>query len=140
MFTQVGQPTSLCCDAVHGGGAKREQWHLLHSLPDFSHSLRYPQSNWAPVVLIPEWVGSRPLWVSPKKSPMRLGVSPTDTSTCTGVFNQRFEALFPGAGALRRVVCFAPPPFLPVYLCMNVEPWGLLAAAWPVLFHYLPPR
>ena len=31
---------------------------------------------------------------------MRLGVSPTDTSTCTGVFNQRFEALFPGAGAL----------------------------------------
>ena len=27
------------------------------SLSDFSHSLRYPQSNWAPLVLIPEWVG-----------------------------------------------------------------------------------
>ena len=71
-------------------------------------------------------------------SPVRLGVSPAAASTPTGVFNQRFEALFPGAGALRRVVCFAPPPFLPVYLCMNVEPWGLLAAAWPAPFHNLP--
>ena len=31
---------------------------------------------------------------SPKNSPVRLGVSPT-TSTPTGVFSQRFEALFP---------------------------------------------
>ena len=38
---------------------------------------------------------SRPLWVSPGNSPVRLGVSPADTSTPTGVFNQRFEALFP---------------------------------------------
>ena len=47
----------LCCDAVCGGGAEREQWCLLCSLPDFSHSLHYPQSNWAPLVLIPKWVG-----------------------------------------------------------------------------------
>ena len=47
----------LDCDAVCGGGAEREQWHLLRSLPGFSHSLYYPQSNWAPLVLIPEWVG-----------------------------------------------------------------------------------
>ena len=47
----------LGCDAVRGGGAEREQWRLLHSLMDFSHSLCYPQSNWAPLVLIPEWVG-----------------------------------------------------------------------------------
>ena len=40
-----------------GDGSKREQWCLLHSLPVFSHSLRYPQSNWAPLVLVPEWVG-----------------------------------------------------------------------------------
>ena len=33
-----------------------EQWLLLYSLRDFSHSLCYPQSNWAPLVLIPEWV------------------------------------------------------------------------------------
>ena len=28
----------------------------------FSHSLCYPQSNWAPLVLIPEWVGLCMLW------------------------------------------------------------------------------
>ena len=50
---------------------------------------------------------SRPLWVSPTTSPMRLGVSPAAAPTPTGVFNQRFEALFPGAGALGCRVCFA---------------------------------
>ena len=38
---------------------------------------------------------SRPLWVSPTTCPMRLGVSPAATPTPTGVFNQRFEVLFP---------------------------------------------
>ena len=47
----------LCCDAVHEGGAKKEQWHPLQSPPDLNLSLRYPQSNWAPLVLVPEWVG-----------------------------------------------------------------------------------
>ena len=51
------------------------------------------------------------------------------TSTPTGVFNQRFEALFPFAGALGCAVCFALLPFLPVYLCTNVGPQGLPAAA-----------
>ena len=55
---------------------------------------------------------------------MRLGVSPTGASTPMGVFNQRFEALFPRAGALGCVVCFAPPQFLQVYLCANVGPGG----------------
>ena len=36
----------------------------------------------------------------PTNSPVRLGVSPVAASTPTGVFNQRFEALFPRAGAL----------------------------------------
>ena len=44
-------------------------------------------------------VHSRTLWVSPTDSPVRLGVSPT-TSTLTGVFSQRFEAVFPCAWAL----------------------------------------
>ena len=91
---------------------------------------------------------SRPLWVSPTNSPVRLGVSPTATSTPTGVFNQRFEALFPCTEALGCEVCFAPPSFLPSYLCANVGPqglpaatlWGLLAAAWPAPFHNPPPR
>ena len=51
---------------------------------------------------------SRPLWVSPKTSPVRLGVSPAAAPTPTGVFNQRFEALFPCTGALGCAVCFAP--------------------------------
>ena len=51
---------------------------------------------------------SRPLWVSPRTSPVRLGVSPAAAPPPTGVFNQRFEALFPQAGALGCAVCFAP--------------------------------
>ena len=51
---------------------------------------------------------SRPLWVSPTTSPVRLGVSPAAAPTPTGAFNQRFEALFPRAGALGFAVCFAP--------------------------------
>ena len=41
-------------------------------------------------------------------SPVRLGVSPAAVATPTGIFNQRFEALFPRGGALGYVVCFAP--------------------------------
>ena len=75
-------------------------------------------------------------------SPVRLGVSPAATSTPTDVFNQRFEAPFPRAGALGCVVCFDPLLFLLVYPCTNVglkglpgtTLWGLLAAAWPAPF------
>ena len=64
-----------------------------------------------------------------------------------GTFNQRFEALFPPAGALGCMVCFVPLLFLPVYLCANVglqglpatALWGLLAAAWPASLHNPPP-
>ena len=56
-----------------------------------------------------------------------------------GVFNQRFEALFPCAGALGCLLCFAPLPFLLVFLCVNVGPRGLLPAAWPALLHNTPP-
>ena len=60
-------------------------------------------------MLVAEWVAhSRPLWVSPTTSPVRLGVSPAAAPTPTGVFNQRFEALFPQAVALGCAVCFAP--------------------------------
>ena len=36
---------------------------------------------------------------------------------------------FPRAGTLSCVVCFTTPPFLPSYLCANVGPRGLPAAA-----------
>ena len=107
---------------------------------------------------------SRPLWVSPTNSPVRLGVSPAVAPIPTGAFNQSFEALFPRAGALGCAVCFAPPccssrfiyaqmwgrgvlptalpaPFsttlslaLLVYLCANVGPQGLLVVRLPAPF------
>ena len=54
------------------------------------------------------------LWVSPTDSPVRLGVSPADASTPTGVFNQRFEALFPHTGTTR---C-SPYPWFYVLICL----------------------
>ena len=79
---------------------------------------------------------------------MKLGISPAAASTPTGVFNQKFEAFFPRSGALGCVVCFAPLPFLLVYLCTNVglqglpatTLWGLTLAAWPAPFHNPPSR
>ena len=70
---------------------------------------------------------------------MRLGVSPAASSTTTGVFNQRFEALFPCAGSLGCEVCFASLPFLPVYLHANVGLPSPPAATLPqVLSTWLP--
>ena len=63
-------------------------------------------------------------------SPERLGVSPA-ASTPTGVFNQRFEALFPQVGTLGCSACLAPQFFLPVYPNANVGPPALPAATWP---------
>ena len=90
-------------------------------------------------------------------SPVRLGVSPVAAPTPTGVFTQRFEALFPRAGALGFMVCFSPrslsqfirvlPATLPalfsatlslallVYLCSAVGPLqGLLVLRLPAPF------
>ena len=64
-------------------------------------------------------------------SPVRLGVSPVAASTPTGVFNQRFEALFPCAGTLGCTVCLTPQLFLPVYLHANVGPLSARSAASP---------
>ena len=151
----------LRCDAVHGGGAEWEQWHPFHSPQDFvtpsaTHNQTGPLWCWFPS----GWAcaHSRPLWVSPTTSPVRLGVSPAAAPTPTGVFSQRFEALFPRAGALGYAVCFAPhrpsqficarvwgrgpaalpapisatlSPALLVSLCENVGPQGLLVVQLP---------
>ena len=56
-----------------------------------------------------------------------------------GVFNQRFEALFPCAGTLGFAVCLTPQLFLPVYLRANIGPPCLPATALPpVLSAQLP--
>ena len=143
----------LSCDAVRGGREPRGSNGARSTLLRISifHSDTHNQTGplwcWFPS----GWacVCPRPLWVSPKTSPVRLGVSPAAAPTPTGVFNQRFEALFPPrwSPGFQGLLC-RPPPFLPFYLCLNVGPqglpastlWGLLAAACPVPFHNLPPR
>ena len=99
-------------------------WSTLHQVsvtPFATHSQIGPlwccfQSGWA-------CARPRPLWVCPTTSPVRLGVSPAAASTPTGVFSQRFESLFPHAGALGCGLLLSPP-FVPVYLCANVGPRG----------------
>ena len=125
MFTRAGHPT-LLCDAVRGGGVREGTMAFallsagLQSLPLLSIS----KLGLSDVDSSGGWVcvHSRTLWVSPMNSLVRLGVSPAAALTPMGVFNQRFEALFPRAGDLGFEVCFAPPQFLLVYLCVNVGP------------------
>ena len=76
---------------------------------------------------------SRPLWVSPTTSPVRLGVSPAATPTPTGVFNQRFEALFPPCWSLglHRLLC--SPPFVR-FICGRMWCLRVLPTALPAPF------
>ena len=76
---------------------------------------------------------SRPLWVSPTTSPVRLGVSPAAAQTPSGTFNQRFEALFPRAGALGYRVCFAPCRSFQ-FICARVWGCGVLPPTLPAPF------
>ena len=65
-------------------------------------------------------VCSGTLWLSPVNSPVRLEVSPAAASTCTAVFNQWFEALFPHTGALGLHGLFRSPvvpPSLSAHEC-----------------------
>ena len=80
--------------------------HRILVTPCATHNQIRPLWCWFPSA----WAcaHSRPLWLSPTTSPVRLGVSPAAAPTPTGIFNQRFEALLPGGGALGCSVCFAP--------------------------------
>ena len=140
--------------------------HWISVTPSATHNQIGPLWCWFPS----GWACacSRPLWVSPTNSPVRLGVSSDAPSTPTGVFNQRFEALVPCTGALGCVVCFTPhcssrfiyaqmcghgvlPATLPalfsttlslalsVYLCANVGTQGLLVVRLPAPFIHTPP-
>ena len=143
----------------NGGRSPLHQTSVFHSA---THNPIGPLWCWFPS----GWAcaHSRPLWVSPTTSPVRLGVSPAAALTPTGIFYQRSEALFLCAGALGCAVCFAPPccssrfiyaqmwgrgvlptalpaPFsttlslaLLVYLCANVGPQGLLVVRLPAPF------
>ena len=113
----------LVGEEPRGSNGARSTLHWISVSPSATHNQIGPLWCWFPSA----WACAlpRPLWVSPTTSPLRLGVSPAAAPTPMGSFNQRFEALFPRAGALGYAVCFARSPlFLPVYLCVNVGPRG----------------
>ena len=105
--------------------------HQISVTPSATHNQIGPLWCWFPS----GWACARPkpLWVSPRTSPVRLGVSPPAAPTPTGVFNQRFEALFPGAGALGCAVCFAPRHWS-WFICARVWGCGVLPTTLPAPF------
>ena len=134
MFIEIIQ--SRLFEVTADGPIRRgrtDQCCLLGSWLAFSHFPRYPEANWALLLLIPGWVvcvHSSTLWVSPTNSPVSLVVSPA-ASTPTGFSVRDFEALFTHSGTLGCVVCLTPQLFLPVYLHTNVGQPALSVAALP---------
>ena len=147
-------------EGPRGSNGARSTLHRISVFHSATHNQTGPlwcwfRSKWACACPMP-------LWVSPMTSPVRLGVSPAAAPTPTGIFNQRFEAVFPWAGALGCAVCFAPcrlsglsvrecgatgcyPPLcLPRspplwvrpswFICVNVGPQGLLVVRLPAPF------
>ena len=106
----------------------------LHQTSIF-HSSTHNQTGPLWCLVLSGWACARPrpLWVSPTTSPVRLGVSPAAAPTPTGVFNQRFEALFPRPGALGCAVCFAPR-HSSRFICAQVWGRGVPPAALPAPF------
>ena len=110
----------------NGAGSTLHRTSVHHSA---THNQIGPLWCWFPS----GWacVHSRPLWVAPTTSPVRLGVSPAAAPTPTGVFNQGFEALFTCTvlhGLSHSL------PLVPVYLCANVGPQGLPVVRLPAPF------
>ena len=93
-----------------------------------THNQTGPLWCWFPS----EWAcaHSRPLWVSPTTSPVRLGVSPAAAPTPTGIFNQRFEALFPPCWSPRLHGLLRPPLFV-WFICGRMWCRGVLPTALP---------
>ena len=101
--------------------------HLISIFHSATHNQTGPLWCWFPS----GWTCacSRPLWVSPTTSPVRLGVSPAAAPTITGVFTQRFEALSPcWSPGLRGLLC--SPPFVR-FICARMWGRGVLPTALP---------
>ena len=117
-----------------GPGGSNGTCSPLHQVPVFNsatHNQTGPLWCWFPSGCA--CAHPRPLWVSPTTCPVRLGVSPAAAPTPMGVFNQRFEALFPYTGALGCAVCFAPC-HSSWFICARMWGHGLLPSALPAPF------
>ena len=104
-------------EGPRGSNGVRSPLHQLSVFHSTTHNQTGPLWYWFPSGSGWACAHCRLLWVSPTTSPVRLGVSPAAAPTTTGVFNQRFEALFPRAGALGCAVCFAPPRLSSLSVC-----------------------
>ena len=93
-------------EGLRGSNGTRSILHGISIFHSATHNQTGPLRFWFPS----GWACAcpRPPWASPMTSPVRLGVSPAAAPTPMGIFNQRFEALFPCIGALGCTISFAP--------------------------------
>ena len=112
-------------EGLRGGKGACSTLHRNSDTPSATHNQIGPLWHW----FLSGWAcaHSRPLWVSPTTSPVRLGVFPAATPKPMGVLNQRFEALFPHARALGYTVCFTPR-HSSQFICVRV--WGRRVCWW----------
>ena len=136
MFTGVGKagPCAVILymgEGLRGSNGARSPLLQISIFHSTTHNQTGPLWCWFPS----RWAcaHSRPLWVSLRTSPVRLGVSPAAAPTPTGLFNQRFEALFPPrwSPGLRGLLC--SPPFV-WFICAQMWGCGVLPAVLPALF------
>ena len=102
-------------EGPRGSNGARSPLHRISVFHSATHNQTGPLWCW----FLSGWACARPrpLWVSPMTSPVKLGVSPAAAPTPTGVFNQRFEALFPQAETVGCMVCFAPRHLSGLSMC-----------------------
>ena len=120
-------------EGPRGSNGARSTLCQISITPSSTHNQIGPLWCW----FVSGWACARPwpLWVSPMTSLVRLGVYLAAAPTLMGVFNQKFEALFPRAGALGCRSALLPAVH-PVYLCTNVGWWGANpCSACPILHH-----
>ena len=121
-------------EGPRGSNGARSTLHRILATPSTTHNQIGPLWCW----FLSGWACARPrpLLVSPRTSPVRLGVSPAAAPTPMRVFTQRFEALFPRRWSPGLRGLLHSPPFVPVYQCVNVGPWGATrCSACPILCH-----
>ena len=137
MFTRVGEPMPVCCDATCGGGVREGTVPLAQLSDGFQSLAPLPTSKLGPsgadsqvgglvYILGPcgslQWIL---LWCWEF---LPLLPQPPQVFSVRGL-----RLYFPWAGALGCAVCLTPQLFLPVYLRKDVGPPALPATTLPPL-------